>query len=247
MKTIRSSLWLATCLAIVLAAATDQARALSSDANLVDLIRLSQTIISGTVSSVADGIDARGIPYTEVSLEIDESIKGQATGSYTFRQFGLMAPRPAGEGRVMMPAPLEFPRFTSGEKVLLFLPPPAAWSGLQTSVGLEAGKFTINPGRAENGNANQGVFQSVSLDPGLAVESDLRIFATEIGAVNPDSLSSLVRRAVQGQWVETCQMWDTAEGKTCRVSKPAPPAPRRPKTPDATPDETPVLNPDLDY
>ena len=42
-----------------------------------------------------------------------------------------------------------------------------------------------------------------------------RILSTGVGAVNPDSLRSLVQRAVAGNWVQTCKMWDTTEGPTC--------------------------------
>jgi hypothetical protein len=62
---------------------------------------------------------------------------------------------------------------------------------------------------------NDGVFQSVSLADDLATDNDNRILATTIGSVNADDLLSLVRRAVQGSWVENCRMWDTDEGPTC--------------------------------
>src|SRR5262249_48888898 len=109
MKTIRRYLGVASCLAIVLVAAQFQARAVTSAANLVDLIRMSQTIVSGSVVSVTDGIDEKGIPYTQVTLNIDETFKGRQSGEYTFRQFGLTAPRSMGNGLKMMPAPAEFP------------------------------------------------------------------------------------------------------------------------------------------
>lgn len=244
MKTIRHYLGVASSLAIILVAAQFPARAVTSDANLVDLIRMSQTIISGQVVLVTDGIDENGIPYTQVTLNIDETFKGRQTGEYTFRQFGLTAPRSMGDGRKMMPAPAEFPSFSAGESVMLFLPPPASATGLQTTVGLQVGKFNLDAGRAENSMANEGVFTTVSMDSTLQTDADKRVLATGFGAVNPDSLRSLVHRAVEGNWVETCKMWTTAVGKTCGKTRPRPWKPSDPTTDNA--DTTPVLTPDLD-
>src|SRR5262245_42313587 len=44
--------------------------------NLVALIENSQMILAGHVDSVSDGIAENGLPYTEVTLSIGESVKG---------------------------------------------------------------------------------------------------------------------------------------------------------------------------
>src|SRR5262245_25268055 len=246
MKTIRRYLGLASCLGLVLVTAQLPAGAVTSSANLVDLIQTSQSIITGSVTLVTDGIDQRGIPYTEVTVTIDETFKGRLSGEYTFRQFGLTARRATGDGRIMMPAPPEFPTFSAGEQVMLFLAPRASRTGLQTTVGLQVGKFNLSAGRAENGLGNVGVFEPISIDSSVETEADKRVLATAQGAVNPDSLQSLVRRAVEGNWIASCKMWVTADGQACGKVRPKPWKPGTPETPDTTPETTPVVTPDLD-
>ena len=184
--------------------------------NLVDLLGEAQSIVVGQVSGLSDGIDGRGLPYTEVTLEIKETIKGSLSGTYTFRQFGLLEPRLSADGtRRMMPAPDGFPKFGPGEQVALFLNRSASLTGLQTTIGLANGKFTVGATRAENGMGNVGLFRNVSLNDGLATDNDIRMLGTEAGAVNSDTFLTFVRRAVQDSWVETCQIWRTDVGKTC--------------------------------
>ena len=181
--------------------------------NVVDLLRESDAIAVGTVERISDGIDDQGIPYTEVTLKVSESIRGTLPGDYTFRQFGLMKPRLSPDGhRLIMPAPEGFPRYASGERVLLFLFPQAAKTGLRTTSGLIQGKFTLGPGFAANGRGNVGLFRNVHLDRGLVNEKDKRLLATESGAMNPDAFLSFVRRAVEQRWVETGRLASRGKG-----------------------------------
>jgi hypothetical protein len=133
-----------------------------------------------------------------------------------FRQFGLMSPRLSADGTMkMMPAPDGFPRYAEGDEVLLFLSMPAKLTGLRTTYGLGAGRFSYGPGRIENELANEGLFRNVSVESGLVTSNDVRMLETSIGAVNPDTFQSFVERAVTEQWVEECLLWNTSEGKTC--------------------------------
>lgn len=63
--------------------------------NIVHPISSSQSIAAGTVRKVSDGVDANGMPYTEVTMDVGASVKGavKTGGQYTFRQFGLTQPR----------------------------------------------------------------------------------------------------------------------------------------------------------
>jgi len=184
--------------------------------NLVDLLRDSTSIVTGSVATVTDGLDANGLPYTEVTLHIRETLRGGEAGTYTFRQFGLLSPRLSADGtRKMLAAPEAFPRYAEGEEVLLFLYQPAALTGMRTTYGLAAGKFTFGPGRIENELANEGLFRNVSAETVLTTANDIRMLETQIGAVNPETFTSFVRRAVADRWVENCRIWDTLEGKTC--------------------------------
>lgn len=187
------------------ALAANRALALSLvEKNVVDLLRESDAIVVGTVASVTDDIDPQGLPYTEVTLKVSESIKGALADTYTFRQFGLLKPRPTADGKMlMMPAPEGLPTYAAGERVLLFLAPQARLTGLRTTAGLIQGKFTIGPGSAANGAGNAGLFRNVRLDQGLAEGGDERLLATRSGVLNPDEFLSFLRRAVRGRWVET--------------------------------------------
>jgi hypothetical protein len=208
------------------------------DTNLVDLLRESESIVVGTVSDLTDGIDDRGLPYTEVTLEVTETISGNVSGTYVFRQFGLMEPRLSADGtKKMMPAPDVFPRYSAGEQVMLFLNKKAKVTGLQTTIGLAHGKFDLGATRAENGMGNIGVFHNVSLAEGLASENDTRMLATEAGAVNSDTFVSFVRRAVQDQWISRKMMWRTDEGLGGgnKPVKPVLPAPGNPDTIQSAP------------
>jgi hypothetical protein len=182
----------------------------SGDSNIVDLLQESNDIVVGRVALVTDGIDDHGVPYTEVTLEISESIRGNRAGVYRFRQFGLLAPRLTADGkRKMMPSPTGFPKYTAGEDVALFLRPSAAWTGFRMPAGVSGGKFTIAAGRVENGMDNAGLFRNVDVDRALVTERDKRLLTTTSGPMNPDAFLSFVRRAVRERWVETERMTRT--------------------------------------
>ena len=219
-----------------------QAMSLSVDsANIVELLQQSNDIVVGRVDAVTDGIDERGIPYTEITLNASETIRGGVSGVYKFRQFGLLAPRLTADGkRKMMPAPTGFPKYAQGEDVLLFLRPAAAWTGFRMPAGVTQGKFTIAAGRAENGMANAGLFRDVDLDRSLVTERDKRLLTTANGPVNPDALLSFVRRAVQDRWVESGRMMRAGRPNAPRIPPPSdahgepsaqPPAPILPVPP----------------
>jgi hypothetical protein len=176
-------------------------------ANVVDLLGEANAIVVGRVEVVTDGLDERGIPYTEITLNISETIRGELAGTYTFRQFGLLKPRLTADGRrKMMPGPAGFPKYVPGENVLLFLRPAAAWTGFRMPAGVTHGKFTIAGGRVENGMGNAGLFRDVHLDKGLVTERDKRLLTTAAGPLNPDVFLSFVRRAVEERWIENGRM-----------------------------------------
>src|SRR5262245_44867932 len=184
-----------------------RAMALSvKNTNFVDLLSEANAIVVGRVEAVTDGLDGRGIPYTEIRLDVSESIRGNISGSYTFRQFGLTNPRLSSDGtRKLMPGPTGFPQYAVGEQVVLFLRPAAAWTGFRMPVGVSQGKFNLGPGRAENDMGNAGLFHNVRLDKRSQNDETHRMM-TSTGAVNPDAFLSFVRRAVHERWVETGRM-----------------------------------------
>jgi len=176
-------------------------------ATIVDLLQHSEFIVRARVLSVNDGIDSHGIPYTEVKLQVFESLKGQVNGEFTFRQFGLLKPRKMENGLTnLMVTPASWATFTQGEETILFLHKQAAWTGLRTTAGLGQGKFNVQMAGAVNQVNNSGLFQNVYVDPTVLGTNEKRVMATAKGPVNAKSFAALVKHAVDGQWVEKGKM-----------------------------------------
>ncbi|HEX4825550.1 MAG TPA: hypothetical protein VFV19_14705 [Candidatus Polarisedimenticolaceae bacterium] len=191
----------------------DDARAMAlQETNLVDLLRDAESIVVGVVMSVTSGVSAVGLPFTEITLHVEESIRGSFDETYVFRQFRLTDARASVAPMVLMlPEPEGIPTYRAGERVLLFLGPVATMSGFRSTLGLGVGRFVIESGRAENGFMNAGVFSNVSVDPKVVTARDARILRTSLGGVCADDLLSLVRRAVQSSWTRTHRMWKTSD------------------------------------
>ena len=209
MQGVVSPRWRAAALLVALAFAPGAARATTvrQHLSIVQLLQESEVIVRGRVVSVSDGIDRRGIPYTEVTLQISEALKGQPGRTLSFRQFGLLAPRDMGDGRVnLMVTPAAWATFRKGEESIFFLRKPAAWTGLRTTAGLSQGQFRVSGAGVVNSVDNAGLFEKVVVDPGLLGDSEQRVMGTTRGAVNTRSFSSLVKQAVAGKWVENGRM-----------------------------------------
>jgi hypothetical protein len=171
--------------------------------NIVDLVSQSELILRGTVTQLSDGIDERGIPYTEVTLRVADAIRGQVGSEYTFRQFGLLKPRSLGNGLANITVtPAGWATYRKGEETILFLYRHAQWTGLQTTVGLGQGQFEVAMAGAANHVDNAGLFAHVQVDSRLLSESDRRVMNTERGAVNAKAFVALVRKIVGDRWIE---------------------------------------------
>lgn len=176
--------------------------------NLTRLISDSQSIIQGTVKSVTDGIDGNGMPYTEVTIVVHSSAKGNVADDteYTFRQFGLLKPRTLENGNLMLAVtPEGFPNWNEGESVVAFLYQPASMSGLQTTTGLVQGKLTQINDHLLNGVNNIGLFEGVAVNQELLSPEEQNMLITP-GAVNTETFMGLVQRAVSEGWIESGEM-----------------------------------------
>ena len=174
----------------------------AGSANVVDLVSDSELIIRGAVKEVTDGFE-NGLPYTQVTLEVNEALRGQVGEEYTFRQFGLTQPRRMENGKVYLGVtPDGWAKYEVGEEAMLFLYKPASITGLRTTTGLGQGKVVFKGGNAESQFGNDGLFANVELDTKLQNDKDKRLLATKKGAVNAESFQSFVRRAVNNKWVE---------------------------------------------
>ena len=173
------------------------------ESNIVELVGKSELILRGIITNVSDGIDARGIPYTEVTMHVADAIRGQVDSEYTFRQFGLIKPRSMGNGLMnVMTTPADWPTYRLGDESILFLFKHAKWTGLQTTVGLKHGQFKVGTAGAANSANNSGLFARLSIDPSLLSESDRRVMNTKKGAIRTVDFVSLVRKIVDGRWIE---------------------------------------------
>jgi hypothetical protein len=209
MKNRRAVRWFGAWpfLALLFATSIASATTTPREINVVDLVAKSELILRGTVTEVTDGLDSRGIPYTEVTLHVADAIRGQVSGDYTFRQFGLLKPRDMGNGMTnLMVTPAGWATYTKGEEAILFLNKKAAWTGLQTTVGLGQGKFKVSMAGATNQANNVGLFKNISVDPTALGTKEERAMMTQQGPVNVNAFVSLVKQAVNGQWVETGRM-----------------------------------------
>lgn len=169
-------------------------------ADLSHLIEGSELIVRGLTKSVTDGIE-NGVPYTEVTIQVKDALRGEFGKEYTFRQFGLTAPRKV-NGKIFLAAsPEGWAKYAVGEDVLLFLYPRATKTGLRTTAGLGQGKIKIESGNARSTFNNDRLFDGVEVDTTLN-DAENRLVGSKGGAVNAESLISFVRRAVKENWVE---------------------------------------------
>ncbi|WP_193162709.1 hypothetical protein [Microbulbifer hainanensis] len=175
--------------------------------NLLELMRHTESIIVGTVSKKEDGFQD-GLPYTEITIEIGQNIKGDKGSTYSFRQFGLIKPKPTGDGRInLMVTPAGWPTYSVGENVMLFLNKPASKTGFQTTVGLTQGKFVIRGDKISNGLNNDELFARIKFNgPLKPTHQDL--VSQPSGAYAAEAFLSLVRTAVQENWIAKGVMTD---------------------------------------
>jgi hypothetical protein len=169
--------------------------------NLLELMTHTDSILVGTVAEKTDGF-YQGLPFTEITVDVGQSIKGDHGRSYTFRQFGLIEPRSMGDGRVnLMVTPAGWPTYSVGEQVLLFLHKPASETGFQTTAGLTQGKFTINGDQIVNGIGNDALFDGLKIE-GQPGKTFADLVNQPGGAYAAKAFLTLVRTAVEEQWIE---------------------------------------------
>ena len=169
---------------------------------VVDLIGHADTIVAGQVVSVVDGFDSRGLPYTEVTIKVSDTIRGKKAETYTFRQFGLDKPRKLADGRTYLGRPIAWPTWRKDETAIVFMYGKARTTGFQTTVGLGQGKMSLANGVAVNGYDNASLFRGVKANRGLLTAEEQKMFATKKGPVNADTFRKFLHRAVDGNWVK---------------------------------------------
>jgi len=198
---VQRGLWLLGSI-VILALSLNVAHAKNMEKqNLVDLMSHADSILVGTVTKKTDGF-YNGLPYTEVTVKVGQSIRGNHGSDYTFRQFGLIEPKSMGDGRVnLMVTPAGWPTYVKGEQVMLFLHKPASETGFQTTAGLTQGKFTIKGRQIANDTGNDALFAGVKINRQLTA-SQQDLVNQPGGAYAADAFLALVKTAVDENWIE---------------------------------------------
>jgi hypothetical protein len=185
---------LLTLLCLTLApVANSQRGALTISRNLEQLLRESQVVVQGQVVTVRVEPHPQLAHLTTVvvTLRVEDTLKGQTTDSYTFRQ--AVIDRRDLEDRL---------GYRPGQHVLLTLIQPNQY-GLSSPAGLEQGRFRIDAGpdgklQAVNGRGNVGLFSELSQQmqaKGLRVPQEAQAMVSKAGAgpVPLDQLKSLIQ------------------------------------------------------
>lgn len=189
--------WVLTVLVLSWMTSTGQATTVKP-MNIVDLIDNSATIVAGRVEKVTDGFTAAGLPYTEVTVRVLDRFRGVSGNSFTFRQFGLNAPRTMPDGKVYLGGrPEGWPTFKTGEVSLLFLYAKGRATGFQTTVGLGYGKLGMGNGVAVNAYDNVGLFSNVPIDRSKLSADEQKMFDRKNGPVSAETLRKFLRRAIE--------------------------------------------------
>jgi hypothetical protein len=135
-----------------------QRGAQTAPAPLDQLVESSATILRGHVIStvVEPHPQFANLQTVLVTISVGKVLKGEASPTYTFRQF-IWDPRDVAESA----------GYRKAGELLLFLNPVSEY-GLTSPVGLEQGRFRVTrdaKGRAfaVNGRANFGLFDQVSI------------------------------------------------------------------------------------
>ena len=173
--------------------------------NIVDLLDHSQTIVAGHVTKVTDGFDAKGMPYTEVTINVighDPRAEGRDLHVPAVR-----ARRAAHDARRhachLGGRPAGWPTWRPAKSAIVFLYPKAKYTGLQTTVGLGYGKLGMGNGVAMNAHDNAGSLpQRDGRTAALLDSAEQQMFDTKKGPVNEDTLRKFLHRAVDGNWVK---------------------------------------------
>ena len=185
-------------IAMTLAApAMAQQGALTVPRNLQQLTDRASDVVRGTVISahMEKHPELTGLDTVVVKLRVQETLKGQAKGIFTFRQY-IWDIRDR----------LDAAGYRKGQDVLLLMIGPSAY-GLSGLAGMEQGRFRItrdSTGKefAVNGSANFRLFEGISTElakegVNLLPQSASLVAHHRQGPVELSELTGLIRELVQ--------------------------------------------------
>jgi hypothetical protein len=188
----RLVLLLHALLFLILFTAPLRAQFMVQNVSLAYLVQRADVIVQGRVTNVShDHLPGYpNIPTVTVTLNVENMLRGPATGTYTFREvfLGLRGK----EGKQS---------YSVGHRILLFLPTPSPF-GLSSPVGIEQGRFHVGAESASgakvfNEIGNYGLFKDVENSANKAgiqlTKKQLQVAATANGPVPLDDFLSLVK------------------------------------------------------
>ena len=179
--------------------AFSQSNAVTLPRNLAQLVGESDSIIQGRVTSVSLEPHAQlsKLLMVVVTLHVEETLKGQSTGTYTFRQAAI-------DKRDQQ----QKMGYRVGQHLLLAMIRPSAF-GLNSPAGMQQGRFEISSGpdgraRAVNGAANAGLFRGMDsqlkdLRPQVSPKTLEMFDQQKSGAVGLEDLKAVIRTLTPGK------------------------------------------------
>lgn len=181
------------CMLLTAAPTSAQRNALTLPRNLGQLVDESPTVLQGWVTAVTIQPHAtlRNLMTVAVTLQVEESLKGDAAKSFTFTQAVI-------DARDLQ----QKMGYRVGQHLLLILIKPSVY-GLSSPAGMEQGRFRIEaagPGKlqATNGLGNAGLFRGLESQlqsKGLRISPEAEAVVTRPGSgpVSLEQLKSLIR------------------------------------------------------
>ena len=179
--------------------AFSQSNAVTLPRNLAQLVGESDSIIQGRVTSVSlePHPQLSKLLMVVVTLQVEETLQGQNTGTYTFRQ-AVIDKRDQQQKM----------RYRVGQHLLLAMIRPSAF-GLNSPAGMQQGRFEITLGpdgkaRAVNGAANAGLFRGMDsqlkdLRPQVSPKTLEMFDQQKWGAVGLEDLKTVIRTLTPGK------------------------------------------------
>ncbi|HKQ97402.1 MAG TPA: hypothetical protein VJV75_05975 [Candidatus Polarisedimenticolia bacterium] len=166
--------------------------------NVAGLASAAQDIVVGTVSKVTEGRQG-GLAYTQVTIDVSDTLLGTPARTITFKQIGGLAPQAPVSGRRFIGRIEGMPRYAAGENVILFLGRTSSL-GFRSPIGLQQGKFTVLAGNALNEAGNLGLFKGVTTKGASLTATQQAMLATRQGGVHAAAFIDFVRQGVQKHW-----------------------------------------------
>jgi hypothetical protein len=161
--------------------------------NIEQLVRDAGMIVDAAVIRTETGKDPEsGLLVTWVTLEVKENFYGASLSRITVKQYG-------GEADGIANYPTHLPRYTAGERSLLFLTAPSS-IGMQSPVGMQQGKFLITEEgtakkRIKNITMNPSLFSNLSRQSGMAKQ--LPSVRESDGSMDYEQFTALVRSTIK--------------------------------------------------